>query len=131
MLKIRIHDDHGFSLRGVEPGRDCDFLAEIARKRKRPHARFRGVEPPDLCEAAIPAAVVDEEDFPCSRLAFEDRGEARDERAKVLRFVEDGNDDGQLEGISRVVHGPIMTDSLEDFEGDTRATLLSSPMEAR
>src|SRR5262249_26826774 len=90
-----VHRDYAVAARDAEAGAECELVAEVAREADAADPWIAARLVRDRRPRRVRRAVVDEDDFPVLTRLLEDRHDARDERADVLRFVVGRGDDGE------------------------------------
>ena len=93
MLQVAVHRDHGLAPSDVEPGRQRDLVAEVARQPDDLDAWVAGMQLDGQTVGAVAAAVVDEDDLPGPVQGVEHRRQLLDESRQHLLLVVQRDDD--------------------------------------
>ena len=96
VLQVGVHDDCCAPCRLIEPGRNGDFLAEIAAERDRGDATIGQMHCTQELDRLVGRAIVNEDDFETSRRSFQNGYEALQKRPDIFGFVQDRNNDAHF-----------------------------------
>ncbi len=93
VLQVGVHREDDLTPRHLESGDERRRLAEVAAETNDMDARIALMQRAQRLKRAVPAAVVDEDDFPGLPHAFKLVAEALVEQHDALDLVEDGDDE--------------------------------------
>ncbi len=101
ILEIRVQGNDDFPPSIIKPGGNGSGLPKIANKLQDTNPSIQGGQALEFLGAPIGTSIVDEEDFTTGFPGSQASLETIVQRFESLEFVENGNDDGELEPCLR------------------------------